>query len=84
MQTDRATNSDHQSLFLAWLGLFAAPLFLDWVLNRRQSGLTFSESTRTVLDGIPYGREAFAVGWPGFALWFWLHILRPRSLRKRA
>lgn len=70
-----ATSSDHRILFLAWMSQISAFLFMDWVLNRRQSRLTLSETTREVLDDVPHGRDAFAVLWPVFAIWFWHHIV---------
>jgi len=48
-----------------------------YALVNKRPGDTFSEVTRRVF-GIKrsvVGRAVFAVGWTGFAVWFWGHIL---------
>lgn len=70
------TTAEDRLLFLGWVGVFAAPLFLDYVLDRRHAGLTFSETTRAVLRDIPFGDKIFVLGATGGYGWYLQHILR--------
>lgn len=44
-------------LFLGWVVLFTAPLFMDWTANAQKENLTFSQTIREVEASIPHGRS---------------------------
>lgn len=62
---------------VVWGGILAVAALVETValLNKRQ-GDTLSERTRAWLRVYTRpGRALFAVGWVGFAVWFFFHIL---------
>lgn len=61
---------------LFWGSVIGFLVWLDVTFNRRRDGSTLSEATRLVIRVHPRGRHVFAVGWWGFALWFWRHIIK--------
>jgi len=68
---------------LVWAGVTVLVLFLEMVgvLGKRQ-GDTISELTRKYFHtDTPAGGILFGIAWVGFAVWYFLHILRIRPSR---
>lgn len=61
-----------------WIaGIGSAVIVNAVVLNPRQNGSTFSETTRYVFrTESPLGRCLFLASWVGFSTWFACHVLK--------
>lgn len=61
-------------LFLGWLSMILAPLFMDWALNEQQENLTFSRKVREAEAAIPHGKTVGQAILTSLFVWLTIHF----------